>query len=63
MRSVSATLRVVWLLPAPVRTAQTATTGTVASSIVSFGPSSSKFAPVASTRLAMCMTYSWLMSE
>ena len=61
--SVSAIARVVWLLPEPVRTAQTATTGTVAFSIVSFGPSSSKFAPAASTSLAMCITYWWLTSE
>jgi hypothetical protein len=61
--SVWAIARVVWLLPEPVRTAQTATTGTVAVSIVSRGPSSWKFAPAASTSLALCITYSWLTSE
>ena len=33
------TLRLVWLLPQPVRTAQTETTGFSLSSIVAFGPS------------------------
>ena len=50
------TLRLVWLLPQPVRTAQTATTGFVLSSIVAFGPSSVKSAPAASTIDALCMT-------
>ena len=44
--------RVVWLLPAPVRTAHTATTGTFAGSIVASGPSSTKLAPAARTLLA-----------
>ena len=55
--------RVVWLFPHPVRTAQTATTGTRASSIVSCGPRRTKFAPAARTSLALCITYSWLTSE
>jgi hypothetical protein len=44
---VSTTARVVWLLPEPVRTAQMATTGTVASSIVSSGPRRTNDAPAA----------------
>ena len=42
--------------PQPVRTAETATTGTRASSIVRRGPRSVKSAPVASTREASAMT-------
>ena len=42
------TSRLVWLLPAPVRTAHTATTGFSLSSIVERGPSSVKSAPAAS---------------
>lgn len=54
---------VVWLLPQPVRTAQTATTGTEAVSIVASGPSSVKLAPAAMTSLALCITYSYDTSE
>ncbi len=56
-RKVAATFRVVWLLPEPVRTAHTATTGTFASSMVAPGPSRTKFAPFDMTWLALCMTY------
>ena len=62
-RRVCATRRVVWLFPEPVRTAQTATVGTSALSVVSFGPSSVKLAPAARTSLALCITYSWETSE
>ena len=41
--------RVVWLLPEPVRTAQTAMTGFVLCSIVVAAPSSLKSAPAALT--------------
>ena len=41
--------------PEPVRTAQTATTGTVDVNIVSRGPRCTKFAPAASTWLALCI--------
>jgi hypothetical protein len=58
-----ASRRLVWLLPAPVRTAQTATTGLLLGSMVARGPSSRKSAPVASTREALCMTSSWDRSE
>ena len=61
--STPAMARVVWLLPTPVRTAQTATMGMHALSIVASGPSSTKFAPAASTWLALCMTYSCETSE
>ena len=60
---MSAIARVVWLLPEPVRTAQTDTTGTLASSIVSFGPNSTKLAPAASASLPLCITYSCETSE
>ena len=58
-RRMSATRRAVWLLPAPVRTAQTATTGTLARSIVDRGPISRKSAPADSTSEALCITTSW----
>ena len=58
----SATRRVVWLLPAPVRVAQTATTGLRLRSMVRSGPSRVKSAPAASTRDATCITVSWLTS-
>ena len=61
--STPAIARVVWLLPEPVRTAQTETTGTVAVSIVARGPSRTKFAPAACTWLALCITDAWLTSE
>ena len=48
--------------PHPVRTADTATTGTRASSAVRFGPRSVKSAPAASAREARCITCSWLTS-
>ena len=37
--------RVVWLLPQPVRTAHTATTGTRAASIVASGPEQDEVRP------------------
>ena len=55
--------RLVWLLPLPVRTAHTATTGFVAPSIVRSGPRSRKSTPAASAREAMCITSSWERSE
>jgi hypothetical protein len=55
--------RLVGLLPEPVRTAVTATTGFDASSIVAFGPSSMKSAPAARARDALCITSSCLRSE
>ena len=55
--------RLVWLLPLPVRTAQTATTGLAAWSIVRSGPSSRKSAPAARARDAVCITSSWERSE
>jgi hypothetical protein len=48
---------VVWDLPQPVRTAETAITGTWAVSMVCRGPSSSKLAPAASAREARCITW------
>jgi len=56
------TLRLVWLLPQPVRTAQTETTGLVLLTMVSLGPSRTNVAPAAWTWLALCMTYSWATS-
>jgi hypothetical protein len=53
-----ATRRLVWLLPLPVRTAHTATTGFSLVNIVARGPSSVKSAPAASAREARCIT-SW----
>jgi len=47
-----ATLRLVWLLPQPVRTAQTETTGLVLLTMVSLGPSRTNVAPAAWTWLA-----------
>ena len=55
--------RLVWLLPQPVRTAVTATTGFVASSIVERGPRSRKSAPAASAIDALCITSSCARSE
>ena len=46
------------LLPAPVRTASTAMTGTEHGTVVLPGPSSEKSAPAANTREAWCMTNS-----
>src|SRR5581483_507612 len=48
--------------PQPVRTADTAITGTSAASIVRCAPSSTKSAPAASTREARCITCAWLTS-
>ena len=48
--------RVVWLLPHPVRVAQTATTGFVRAEHRRVGPISLKSAPAASTWDALCMT-------
>ena len=59
----SQTLRVVWLLPQPVRTAQTAMTGFLEGSMVCFQPMSRKSAPAALTMEALCMTSRWLRSE
>jgi hypothetical protein len=61
--SACPTLRLVWLLPHPVRTAQTATTGFDEPSIVASGPSKRKSAPVESTSDALCITVSCLRSE
>ncbi len=55
--------RLVWLLPAPVRVAHTATTGFGHSSMVVRGPSSVKSAPAASTIDARCITSSCGRSE
>ena len=52
------TAREVWLLPAPVRTAQTAMTGLVLCSIVCRCPNMQKSAPQAFTSAALCMTTS-----
>ncbi len=60
MRPIS---RLVWLLPLPVRTAQTETTGLVAASIVEPGPGRLKSAFAAWTRAAQCMTCSYGTSE
>jgi hypothetical protein len=48
--------RAVCDLPHPVRTAQTAITGTPASSIVRLGPNNMKSAPAAKVTEALCMT-------
>ncbi len=48
--------RLVWLLPLPVRTEHTATTGTGLSIIVERAPSRLKSAPAASAEEARCMT-------
>ena len=61
--SACPTLRLVWLLPQPVRVAQTATTGFDEWSIVASGPISRKSAPAASTIDALCITVSCLRSE
>jgi hypothetical protein len=52
----AAIARVVCDLPTPVRTAVTATVGTVGCSIVASGPSSEKLAPAAITVDALCIT-------
>ena len=57
-RNKPATRREVWLLPLPVRTAHTATTGTRAWSMVLWGPDRPKSAPAASAREARCITCS-----
>ena len=49
-------------LPQPVRTAETATTGTAARSIVRSGPSRRKSAPVASARDATRIRWAWVTS-
>ncbi len=54
--------RVVWDLPQPVRTAETAMTGTAARSMVRSGPSRRKSAPLASATEAVCITWAWLTS-
>ncbi len=56
--STSATLRVVWLLPQPVRTAVIAITGFVLFIIVARTPIIVKSAPAALQRLASAMTVS-----
>src|SRR4030043_2102076 len=56
-------LGVVWLFPAPVRTAQTAITGLEDFSWGDFGPRSMKSAPHARESEALCITYSWETSE
>ncbi len=50
-------------MPDPVRTAHTAITGRLDSSIVCRGPRSMKLAPAARLRLARCITYSCETSE
>ena len=62
-RRISVTRRLVWLLPAPVRTAQMATHGFLEASSVSCGATSRKSAPAASAREAMCITCSCETSE
>ena len=49
------TRRVVWLLPQPVRTAHTETTGLLLLIMVSRGPSRMKLAPAAMTSEALSM--------
>jgi hypothetical protein len=58
-RSSRASFRAVWLLPLPVRTAPTATTGTPTRSMVSAGPRRRTLAPAARAREATCITCSW----
>ena len=60
-RRISATRLVVCDLPAPVRTAHTATTGTATSSVCS--GRGRKSAPAARTLEATCMTSTWRTSE
>ena len=55
---IPVTRRVVWDLPAPVRTAPMLTTGTRATSVVAPGPSSTKLAPAAMAMEPTCMTCS-----
>ena len=55
-RSTLTTARLVWLFPAPVRVAQTATTGRAERSMVRRAPRSWKSAPAALALLARCMT-------
>ena len=57
------TSRLVWLLPQPVRTAHTATTGLVLASIVERLPMSVKSAPAAIAIDARCITSSCDTSE
>jgi hypothetical protein len=57
------TRRLVWLLPAPVRVAHTATTGLVLCSIDARGPTRRKSAPAAMAIDALCMTSSCAGSE
>jgi hypothetical protein len=54
--------RAVCDFPQPVRTAETAITGTRAGSMVRPGPSSTKSAPAASAREARCITLACGMS-
>src|SRR5947199_9598586 len=62
-RRSAAMWRVVWLLPEPVRTAQTATTGFDEVIIVSRGASSRNDAPAASAGDPMCITSSCATAE
>ncbi len=57
------TVRVVWLLPQPVRTAPIPITGLVLGSMVAAGPARRKSAPAAMTIEALCMTSMWATSE
>jgi hypothetical protein len=57
--SICTTLRLVWLLPQPVRLAHTATMGLVDAIMVRAGLSSWKSAPAALHRLARFITRSW----
>ena len=56
-------LRLVWLLPQPVRTAETATTGFVLSQHRRLRAEQRKSAPAASTVDALCITSSCERSE
>ena len=54
---MSVTLRVVWLLPLPVRTAQMEMTGFVLLTIVGSAPARTKCAPREFTSAAFSITY------
>lgn len=58
----AATQRAMGDFPQPVRTAETATTGTADGSIVRPGPSSVKSAPQASATVASSITRRWVTS-
>jgi len=60
---ISATRRVVWDFPQPVRTAHTATTGFSEATWVEVGPNSQKSAPAAPATAARSITCWWETSE